>query len=327
MLEDATDKPPGMGLKRPRSDDSSPASRGPKRRETEVGYDDQYTEEELNALERAAAILGTSLADLLASNHSKTDITPTDTDTSISNTSSSDSLPSEEIVPFNLKLPDFSKRASASGKPNSFFSPPNPQDEIASNGSECSVLPWLSSFPADLEQRPRLSDEIGIQEQLSYNDWELNLYNNPQIWEELGFDNFAFDNASSPVLLERTCYDEAFASPSLTTDSSTFMPSSMPSLGQLITSQVNTQGTQSPNTTTGDGIDTPQTPSPSAKSRKTLQSTLTKSKRRGPFQDLRERQETGLTRKAKACLRCRMQRIRVSQIIPNTKLHMSHHLT
>lgn len=50
----------------------------------------------------------------------------------------------------------------------------------------------------------------------------------------------------------------------------------------------------------------------------------TKGKRRGPFQRSEQREETGLTRKLGACVRCSMQRIRVSS--PTLVIHV-HSLT
>jgi hypothetical protein len=41
----------------------------------------------------------------------------------------------------------------------------------------------------------------------------------------------------------------------------------------------------------------------------------TKRKHRGPFLDLKQRQETGLTRRLGACMRCSMQRIRVGNVL------------
>jgi hypothetical protein len=305
----------------PRSDISSLTTRSLKRRKIAVGHGTEYSEKEQNTLQQAAQILRTSVAGLIASTLPNASIATSDTDFSTSRDSNTDNLPSEGIVPFKFEFPDFPKRDSASDSSLTFCVPSEYADGVAGNGQEHGILPWLSSFPKT-NPDPGLESvhEMEILEQSYYNDWELNVVRNPEIWEMLGRDDLALGSSSSQPLPTATCYDETFIGSHIAPGPSMLYHSGTIPLGHPAPSQASVsikRSSTSRSFTIGeDECKQSQTCTP--KGEEKFQGKVAKPKRRGPFKDPHQRQETELTRSLKACLRCRYQRIRVSKVIPNS---------
>jgi hypothetical protein len=315
----------------PCSDISSPTSRSLKRRRIAVEHADVYTEEQQSTLQQAAAILGTSVAGLIAGTQPNASIATSDTDFSTSRDSNFDNLPSEGIVPFKLEFPDFPKKNCASDSSRICCVPSEYEAGATENGQEHGIWPWLSSFPMT-NPDPGLESlhEMEILEHPYYNDLELNLVRNPEICEILGRDDLALGSSSSQSLPTAdcydemymptaTCYDETYISSHIAPDPSMLyhsgtIPSGHPAPSRPSTSIKHSSPSHS---FTIDEDECKQSQTCSPKGEENLQDKVGKPKRRGPFKDPHQRQETELTRSLKACLRCKYQRIRVSKIISN----------
>jgi len=298
--------------KRPHTEASSQTNRSSKRRDTSFKESSEYTAEEQTTLERAASILGVSVDDLIAysrptSNISTTDISNSPPVEADSNTVFFRGLSTPDIAPFDLRLPDFTNRRARSRIPttNNYLSDPNIDDQTRDAPMYTdSCVSWLSAFAT--------ANQDGGMELLEpppfVDNWELSLCHNP-IWEHIGLDDSVPNPPSRLSIPTPTCYDEESFGPPILTLLSVPGRASLRSVDNFSESRSDRR-IQSSFTTDEPSIQ--GTPPLVSNGKSGVDGKADKPRRRGRFEDPRKRCETGRTRKDRACLRCRIQRVRVS---------------
>jgi hypothetical protein len=271
------------------------------------------TAEMLNiSMEQLLAVTGTSRS--ASSNGTSFE---SDYDSSSCSEAIDGALPDIATTPFALKLPDISQRARQnSSLHKSTTQYPSPA-KIAedSDGVNSAVIPWVSGLP-DLNQEPEFWDDFiptGTCEEDS-----APYMNN--IWTNIEQDNWFNLQTTQISPLPREALD------SLPVDKPhhSCAPLANPPALQLPGFKSQHPNPDSPITISYQSKAGVQTPSMQDKVRKRPkersinieESSKSGAKRkRRPFQDLEQRQETSLTRRLRACIRCRMQRIRVGYVI------------
>jgi hypothetical protein len=313
-----------------------------------VDLHDGYSEAEQAVLRQAATILGISLEGLLAAAKTSRHIASvftTDTDAPPSSDSDhAEDSPPEGAGPFTLTLPPIAKRRSRPGTSSSVKHHPASRRPNVNQDLSDLAIPCLSNFsePA-LEVGSELVSFSGDTHELAAavdNQWDLDFYNYPNMWDGNDMQPLMFPNPESAALAPV---------PSISASEDTPIPSYEEEAFDSLQSQTtpvhpsialrDAPGDSSQNSQAAfddDSLTTssrrfedvslenskaPDRPSKRKATSSPGDTNNTKIKRRGPFLDAEKRHETGLTRKLVACIRCRMQRIRVSQL-PTARVDM-----
>jgi len=297
-----------------------------------------YSEAEQAVLRQAAAILDIPHERLLAAakeSRHNANVPTTDTDDTLSSASDhAEDAPPECTESFTLTLPPLAKRRSRTGA--SSTAKLHPASQHPNDGHDIcdSVLPWLSNFsdPA-LEIRSEFMSFSRDTNDLArpvYNQWELDLYNNANMWAGNDMESFTFLNSESTALARVPPVSATKDIPLSSNEEEAFDPlyRELSPVGPSIVPQdvagnsnqnIEAGSSNGPSLTSSrrfedDSLQNSEAPDrpPKRKAVSSGDADNTKIKRRGPFRDAEKRQETSLTRKLVACIRCRMQRIRVS---------------
>jgi hypothetical protein len=226
--------------------------------------------------------------------------------------------PDTVTAPFALKLPDISQRQ----RQNSRLHKPTLQDSSTAaredrNWTSDVIIPWISGF-SDFNQEPELwndffpLEDCGVDPTAHMGNTGIEIEQND--WPNLETTHASPvppDSLDSLHVENRGHSDAPFANPPV------FQPprfeSQCPNFNSPVTAS---------NQSKASGIQTPPTQGAGPRKPKERSVTVTegpksrtKRKRRGPFLDSEQRQETGLTRRLGACIRCSMQRIRVGYVL------------
>ena len=297
----------GAELKRPRSSGPTLNARNVRPKFGSTGHGGEYTDEDHNALRRVATLFGKSVQALLEQHKPTSSITMTDDDVS---TSINGSSRQEDTDSFERNIPGLTRRSHHHSDSESSNAPSGPDTFIAGSGPESTILPWLSSCPS-MEQEAGFSfpNNEDFFDQPLLDGLELGVLQNPNIWPEIGLDDWMLQNntLSSPV--SKTAYESELSKAPGSASSFPLFECDTSFLPHLISSYSVETGTpisaDSPNVKSES-----RSPSDDGQRRN---STGTRAKRRGPYRDAEARRRTWQTRINKACVRCSMQRIRVSR--------------
>jgi hypothetical protein len=280
----------------------------------------EFSKAEQIILRGAAEILDISLEQLLEVTGTSRSVSSSNTsfESDYASSSSSEAIggapPDTATAPFALKLPDISQRQ----RQNSRLDKPTLQHSSTAaregrNWTSDGVIPWISGF-SDFNQEPELwndflpFDAYGVDLTAHMGNTGIEIEQND--WPSLETTHASpvpHDSLDSLHVENRGHSDAPFANPAA------FQPPGF----ELQCPSFNSPVTVS-NQSKASGLQTPPTQGTSPGKPKERSVTVTegpksrtKRKRRGPFLDSEQRQETGLTRRLGACIRCSMQRIRV----------------
>ena len=307
----------GAGLKRPSSSGPAFHARNVRTKLESRNHENGYTEEEHNVLEKAARVLGMSVQCLKEQHKPSSSIAMTDDDAS---TSVNESFPQTDIDSFQLKMPRLTRRShhpSDSESSNALSEPDAPRID---RGSKPAIIPWLSSCPL-MEQDIGFSfpNNEEFLDQPLLDGLEVGVLQNPNIWSEIAYDNdWMLPNNTLSLPFPETTYGSNIPDPQ---NSASFLPlfecdaSFIPRLTSSRSVDTGTPASMYESL----GADSPHVKSEchfSENDGQRRHSTGNRAKRpRRSYQDPAVRLETSQTRRDKACVRCSMQRVRVSRLL------------
>ena len=307
--------PVDAGLKRPSSSDPTFKTRNVRRKTELTSQGNEYTDEEHNALQRAAALLGTTVQDLLEQHKPTSNIGMTDDDVS---TSINESFLHDDIDSFELKTPRFTRRSYLPFGSDPFIGPWEPNTLLGS-GPIADIIPWLSSCPS-MEQEAAFSFPSieELYDQPPPDGLVVGVGQNPNTWSEMRLNSdWTSSSNTLPLTAQNTAYGGNSSEPQGSADSFPLLGCDA-SFPTHLTSSTSVETETS--FTTRDSLKPDSTIAgaesrPSRENDQRRHSTGTRAKRRGPFQDPDARRRTAQTRIYKACIRCSMQRDRVSLLL------------
>lgn len=273
----------------------------------------RYSETERNILQQAASILGISVEGLLTASRAL-DLTPSEDSAERNADQNAEAEDEPRSSPAKLSIDDLDRVDHGPGFGRGL--------EGFSAGEDLSIRlsdDWFS-IPAmpELQTGQELPARSDRGEQLSPSALDMLNFDGDDpkdVWQTLGVDGTAGTVSAQ----------ESFHFPPSPSDVPP--PSEQAGSFQIalkLSLATDTSSTQLGGESLGEGRDSAKTQSlsalpdgtlaqqPNRKRKRTGSGSKSRPMRRGPFKDPAQRRETGLTRGLVACIRCRMQRIRVS---------------